>query len=133
MYIEENKLKSFMIDSGLVSDADIQQAETFVSKNPKQSIGDFLISEGKISDDDLKRVQAYLVGIPFIDISSQKIPFEILSIIPEPIARNRNIIAYGKDENRLEVAMLDTDDLSSLDFIKKKTKIITKHYNFSNQ
>ncbi|MBP9763479.1 MAG: Flp pilus assembly complex ATPase component TadA, partial [Candidatus Pacebacteria bacterium] len=121
MYIEENKLKSFMIDSGLVSDADIQQAETFVSKNPKQSIGDFLISEGKISDDDLKRVQAYLVGIPFIDISSQKIPFEILSIIPEPIARNRNIIAYGKDENRLEVAMLDTDDLSSLDFIKKKT------------
>lgn len=121
MYIEENKLKSFMIDSGLVSEADIQHAETSVAKYPNQTIGDFLISEGKISDDDLKRVQAYLVGIPFIDISSQKIPFEILSIIPEPIARSRNIVAFGKDENRLEVAMLDTDDLSALDFIKKKT------------
>lgn len=124
MYIEENKLKSFMIDSGLVSEADIQHAETSVAKYPNQTIGDFLISEGKISDDDLKRVQAYLVGIPFIDISSQKIPFEILSIIPEPIARSRNIIAFGKDENRLEVAMLDTDDLSALDFIKKKTGFI---------
>jgi len=110
-----------MIDSGLVSETDIINAEKSIANNPNQSVGDFLISEGKISDDDLKRVQAYLVGIPFIDISAQKIPFEILSIIPEPIARNRNIIAYGKDENRLEVAMLDTDDLSSLDFIKKKT------------
>ena len=115
MYIEEGKLKSFMIDSGLVSETDIALAEKLVETNPNQTIGDFLISEGKISDDDLKRVQAYLVGIPFIDISSQKIPFDILSIIPEPIARNRNIVAYNKEENRLEVAMLDTDDLSALD------------------
>ena len=121
MYIEENKLKSFMIDSGLVSEADILHAEKSVETNSNQSVGDVLISEGKISDDDLKRVQAYLVGIPFIDISAQKIPFDVLSIIPEPIARNRNIVAYNKEDNRLEVAMLDTDDLSSLDFIKKKT------------
>ncbi len=121
MYIEENKLKNFMIDSGLVSESDILLAEKTLENNPNQSIGDILVSEGKISDDDLKRVQAYLLGIPFIDISSQKIPFEVLSIIPEPIARNRNIVAYHKEDNKLEVAMLDTEDISSLDFIKKKT------------
>jgi type IV pilus assembly protein PilB len=121
MYIEEGKLKSFMIDSGLVSETDIALAEKLVETNPNQTIGDFLISEGKISDDDLKRVQAYLLGIPFIDISAQKIPLEILSIIPEPIARSRNIVAYKKEGDKLEVAMLDTDDLSSIDFIKKKT------------
>lgn len=121
MYIEEKKLKNFMIDSGLVSEADIVSAENFVSSHDGQSIGDFLVNEGKISDDDLKRVQAYLLGIPFIDISSQKIPLDVLSIIPEPIARNRNIVAYKKEDNKLEVAMLDTDDLSSIDFIKKKT------------
>ncbi len=121
MYIEEKKLKNFMIDSGLVSEADIDAAEIFVEAHPNQTISDFLVSEGKISDDDLKRVQAYLLGIPFIDISVQKIPIDILSIIPEPIARSRNIVAYKKDDNNLEVAMLDTDDLSSVDFIKKKT------------
>lgn len=121
MYIEESKLKNFMVDSGLVSEADIDNAEASISKNPNQTISDFLVSEGKISDDDLKRVQAYLLGIPFIDISAQKIPLEILSIIPEPIARSRNIVAYKKEGDKLEVAMLDTDDLSSIDFIKKKT------------
>lgn len=121
MYIEEKKLKNFMIDSGLVSEADIEAAEIFIESHPNQTISDFLVSEGKISDDDLKRVQAYLLGIPFIDISVQKIPIDVLSIIPEPIARSRNIVAYKKDDNNLEVAMLDTDDLSSVDFIKKKT------------
>jgi type IV pilus assembly protein PilB len=120
MYIEEDKLKDFIVDSGLVSRVDIDDA----IKNAKDrgmSFGDYLVSEGKIAEDDLKKVQAYILGIPFIDIGDQKIPVEILSLIPEPIARKNNIIAYQKTENVLEVAMLDTDDLASIDFIRKKT------------
>lgn len=121
MYIEQDKLKNFMVDSGLVTRQDIDAAEASLEKNPNQTIGDYLVSEGKITDDDLKRIQAYLLGIPFIDLTSQKVPFETLSIIPEPIARNHNIVPYKLDGERLEVAMLDTDDLSAIDFIKKKT------------
>jgi type IV pilus assembly protein PilB len=52
-----------------------------------------------------------------------QIKFETLSLIPEPIARRNNIIAYNHRENDLEVAMLDTDDLAAIDFIKKKTHL----------
>lgn len=120
MYIEEDKLKGFMVDSGLVSRTDIDDA-TKNAKDRGMSFGDYLVSEGKIAEDDLKKVQAYILGIPFIDISEQKIPAEVLSLIPEPIARKNNIIAYQKTDNVLEVAMLDTDDLASIDFIRKKT------------
>src|SRR5690606_28844117 len=41
-------------------------------------------------------------------------------LIPEPVARNHNIIAYKKNEDSLEIAMLDTADLPAIDFIKKK-------------
>lgn len=121
MYIEQDKLKSFLIDAGLVTQHDIDLAQEYVEKHPEQNVAEYLVSEGKVTDDDLKRIQAYLLGIPFIDLSSEKIPFDILSLIPEPIARNHNIVAYKKDGERLEVAMLDTDDLSAIDFIKKKT------------
>jgi type IV pilus assembly protein PilB len=121
MYIEQDKLKSFLIDSGLVTQADIDTADEYIEKHQNQTVGEYLVSEGKITDDDLKRIQAYLLGIPFIDLSSEKIPFDILSIVPEPIARNHNIVPYKKTGDRLEVAMLDTDDLSAIDFIKKKT------------
>lgn len=128
MFIKEDKLKEFIVDSGLISKEEIEKVSESLKNKDDVSIGDYLVSEGKISDDDLKRVQAYLLGIPFIDVGAQKIPTDVLSIIPEPIARRYNIVAYKKDEKQLEIAMLDTDDLSAIDFIKKKTglKIIPR-------
>ena len=46
---------------------------------------------------------------------------DVLTLIPEPIARTHNIIAYKRDGDSLEVAMLDVDDLASIDSVRKKT------------
>ncbi|MDD5318256.1 MAG: ATPase, T2SS/T4P/T4SS family [Candidatus Pacebacteria bacterium] len=120
MHIEEEQLKKFILDSGLVSRADIDAAE-IEAKKRGQSIGDILVSGGKVLEDDFRRMQAYLFGIPFIDLADQKLDFDVLSTIPEPIARNHNIVAFKKHKDTLEVAMLDAEDLSAIDFIKKKT------------
>lgn len=119
MHIEEEQLKDFILDSGLVSKADITKAEQ-VAQDKKQSLGKVLVSQGKITEDDLRRMQAYVLGIPFVDLKGEKLPFEVLSLIPEPIARNHNVVAFKKSDTALEVAMLDTEDLTALDFIKKK-------------
>jgi len=79
-----------------------------------------LVSKGKISEDDLRKMQAYILGIPFVNLKNQKIGFEVLSMIPEPVARNHNIVAFKNDNSSLEVAMLDTDDLAAIDFVRKK-------------
>ncbi|HVT75332.1 MAG TPA: ATPase, T2SS/T4P/T4SS family [Candidatus Paceibacterota bacterium] len=120
MYIEESQLKQFISDSGLVSKKDITDAQT-EAKAKKTGLGEILVNHGKISEDDLRKMQAYILGIPFVDLKGQKIDFAVLSLIPEPIARNHNIVAFKKEASALEVAMLDTDDLSAIDFIKKKT------------
>jgi type IV pilus assembly protein PilB len=123
MYIEEDKLKNFIIDSGLATKEEINQAVKATKENERTNFADYLVSEGKISEDDLRRVQAYILGIPFISVGFEKISFEVLSLIPEPIARKHNIVAYKKDDKNLEVAMLDTNDLSAIDFIRKKTNL----------
>lgn len=123
MYIEPTQLKKYILESGLVSSKDILAAEKEAAEKSKD-IGEILVSGGKISEDDFRRMQAHILGIPFIDLAKQKLEFEVLSLIPEPIARNHNIVAYKKGdakEGALEVAMLDTDDLGAIDFIKKKT------------
>ncbi|MEK7179881.1 MAG: GspE/PulE family protein [Patescibacteria group bacterium] len=120
MNIEETQLKEFILDSDLISRADFEAAEK-KALGEKESIGKILVNEGKITDDDLRKIQAHILGIPFVDLKGEKIDFEILSLIPEPIARNHNIIAFRNSEKTLEVAMLDTEDLSAIDFIKKKT------------
>jgi len=119
MRIEDAQLKRFIIDSGLVTRKDIDAAEK-AAKKSKTTLQEALVSGGAITEDDLRRIESYVLGIPFVALKNRKIDFEILSLIPEPVARNHNIIAYRRDGNALEVAMLDTADLPAIDFVKKK-------------
>lgn len=95
MHIEESQLKNFIIDSGLVSRADLDAAEK-EAKESNTSVGKLLVNKGRLTEDDLRRMQAYILGIPFVDLKGEKLPFDVLSLIPEPIARNHNIVAFKK-------------------------------------
>src|SRR3989338_8185408 len=119
MHIDESQLESFMIDSGLVSASEIELAKSEV-KGKNTGIGKVLVNKGILTEDGLRRMQAYILGIPFVDLRDQKLDFAVLSLIPEPIARNHNIVAFRKINDGLEVAMLDTEDLTAIDFVKKK-------------
>ena len=121
MILESKQLKDFLIDTGLVTKTEYDDIEDLVKKGKlKDTPEKILVSQGKISEDDLRRAQAYVFGIPFVDLKNQKIDFATLSIIPEPLARKNNIIAFRKNVDSLEVAMLDINDLSNIEFIKKK-------------
>ncbi|OGI88119.1 hypothetical protein A2995_00060 [Candidatus Nomurabacteria bacterium RIFCSPLOWO2_01_FULL_33_24] len=122
MYIKEDQLEKFILESGLVSKNDVDTAHK-EAKNKKQSLEAILLNQGKISEIDLKRVEAYILGIPFISLVGEKIDPDILSLIPELVAKNHNIIAFKKTSNGLQVAMLDVDDLRVIDFVKKKVGI----------
>lgn len=121
MQIAEDKLKGFLVDAGLAALQDIESAQKRVAPSGRQNFADVLVAEGKLAEHDLARVQAYLLGIPYIDVGSQKIDLETLSLIPEPIARAHSIVAYKKTPEALEVAMLQTADLPAIDFVRKKT------------
>ena len=122
MYISETHLKSFLADAGLVSQKDFDAAEVEAKKTGK-SVGDVLTSRNVIGEDELRRTHAYILGIPFVSLIGTKISYDTLSLIPEPVARRNNIIVYSHKGDELEVAMLDTDDLAAIDFIKKKTHL----------
>jgi len=120
MHVSEGELKEFIIDSGLVAKKEIDEAAK-EAETRGQSLGDILVSRGSLTEDALRRIQAYVLGIPFINLKEHKIQIEVLSLIPEPIARTHNIIAYKKDAGSLEVAMLDVEDLGSIETVSKKT------------
>ena len=122
MYISDTHLKSFLADAGLVSQKDFDNAEA-EAKQTGQPVGDILTAKSAIGEDELRRTYAYILGIPFVSLVGTNIPYQTLSLIPEPIARRNNIIAYARKGDDLEVAMLDTDDLAAIDFIKKKTHL----------
>jgi type IV pilus assembly protein PilB len=122
MKIEQKQFKAFLSDSGLVPEADIKKAEE-ESKTTGKRLEDVLLFNGKITEEDLMRLKAYILGIPFVSLVEEKIPADVLATIPEPIARTHNIVAFKQAGENLEVAMLDPEDLETIDFIRKKAHL----------
>ncbi|MDD2731941.1 MAG: GspE/PulE family protein [Candidatus Pacebacteria bacterium] len=122
MHVEPEQLKAFILDVGLVTKAQFEKALK-KSKAKKQKIEDVLVKEGLIKQEELIKLEAYILGIPFVNLKRITIPPEVLRIIPELVAKKNNIIAFRKYENNLEVAMLDPEDLRTIEFIKKKSNL----------
>jgi type IV pilus assembly protein PilB len=122
MKVELQQLKAFLLDAKLVTEAQFKEAENIANKT-NQKIGDVFISRGLISQEELIKMEAYILGIPFVNLAKEKIEDEVLKIIPEPIARSHNIIAFRKKGKDLEVAMLDPEDLRTIEFIKKTSDL----------
>jgi type IV pilus assembly protein PilB len=117
--IQDEQLKRFILDAGLIKKTDIIAVEK-IAKDERRTLAEALIAHGHMTEDDMRRVESYVLGIPFVSLKNTKIDFDVLALIPEPVARNHNIIAFKKTDKELEVAMLDTADLPAIDFIKKK-------------
>ncbi len=122
MKVEPHQLKAFLLDAGLIKEAQFDAARK-KAESTFQKVGDVLISEGLITQEELIKLEAYILGIPFVSLEKEIVPSEVLKIIPEPIARSHNIIAFRKKGQDLEVAMIDPEDLRTIEFIKKTANL----------
>lgn len=122
MRVDPQQLKAFLLDAGLINEEQFNSALK-KAEVTNQKIGDVLISQGLINQEELIKLEAYILGIPFVNLEKEKVDPKVLKIIPEPIARGNNIIAFRKKGQQLEVAMLDPEDLRTIEFIKKTTPL----------
>jgi len=122
MRVEPQQLKAFLLDAGLVTAEQFEKASEKASKT-NQKVEDALISEELISQEEIIKLEAYILGIPFVNLEKEIIPPEVLKYIPEPIARSHNIVSFRKTGANLEVAMLDPEDLRTIEFIKKTANL----------
>lgn len=125
MRISNQQLKAFLLNRKLINKEQLIRIEVIADKKGK-SIEEILISEKMIAENKIVELKAHILGIPFIDLKKSNINLDILKIIPEPIAREHNIVAINKNNNELEVAMVNPKDLKTIDFIKKMTDLRIK-------
>lgn len=120
MRIESNQLHEFLRDSSIIPKDKLEEAVVDAKKTGKE-LGAYLLENKLITEVDLQKTYAYVLGIPFVDLSKETIPIDILQTVPELIAKKYNIVSFEKSGQNLKVAMLNPEDLQTIDFIKKKT------------
>ena len=122
MKVEDQQLMAFLLDAGLVDAKELQDSAKKAKKLQKR-LADVLVADNHLTQEELIKMEAYILGIPFVNLEKETLEPEVLKIIPEPIARSHNIVAFRKKGHDLEVAMLDPEDLATIDFIKKKSDL----------
>jgi len=80
-------------------------------------------AQGPMSEDERRKLEALNLGVPFVTLGRDDISLAALVLIPEPLSRTANIIAYRHGEEGVEVALLDLVDLPQIDFLRQTHRV----------
>lgn len=119
MEISTEKLKELLVSPGLVSEPDFNIA-TAEAEAQKINLSDVLVDKDFIKDKQLGQIIAEGFGFKFVDLSQEKIDENILGLIPELVARSKEIIPFAKTSEGIKVGMTNPDDLETRHLIEKR-------------
>ena len=114
------QLGQILIEQGLISSAQLEQALEEHRKTPK-SLGRVLIDLGLIKEADLVRALAEQVGLEFVDLADYHIDPAATTLLPDALARRYRAIPIGERDGKLLVAMSDPANVYALDDIRTIT------------
>lgn len=80
----------------------------------------YLTTSGLVPDETLTKTIAHVTKVPYVNLSSAKIPPEVIKLLPQEVAERYMAVPLGEMQNRLVVAMLDADNVQAVDFLSNK-------------
>lgn len=98
------------------------------AQNQKLNLLDVLVKKDLLTDETAGKVLADLSKQKFVSLAGEKIPDDVLKIVPEVVAKKQKILAFKKDEHGLHLAMVNPNDLQLIEFVAKKTGLTVIPY-----
>jgi type IV pilus assembly protein PilB len=128
MRIPDVTMKKLLIRSGVATEEQVNALSDEASRS-KHSLQDVATQNEIIDDKTLAKAFSEYTQIPYVELVSNDISFDILNKIPERIARQYNAILFKVDEDGTNhLAMDDPDDVQAVNFIEKEIGTNTKIY-----
>ncbi len=128
MQIPNEKLKELLVNEGLIKPEDFDKISG-ESVRMSQNVSDILISRGVITKGYLNELLMSYFGVGKAALSSRSIDSNIVRLIPEEFAREKRVIAFGKEEDgSYSVAMEDPSDLEATEFLTRFFNVPIKPY-----
>lgn len=118
---EKKSLEQILLDYNVLTREQVDSALTQCQRTGKP-LKEVLISGGFLSEDQLAPYLAEQLDIPYVDLNTFIIHPDIITTVPESIARKHKLVPIFKVRNSLTVAMVDPLDFHALDALKRHVK-----------
>jgi type IV pilus assembly protein PilB len=128
MRISDVTIEKLLERSGVATGEQIEILKQ-ESARSRRSLQDLAIQNELIDKKTLTKLFADYAQIPFIELDPTEIPKDVLTKIPERIARQYNAVLFKIDpDGTMHLAMDDPDDVQAVSFIQKEIGENTKIY-----
>lgn len=87
-----------------------------------------IIEKGLTTEQEVIKARSTILGVPYVRLEGRNITAEILSLIPENVARKYHLIPFEKDVETMSVAMVDPLDQQVVEFLEQKTGLSIKAF-----
>lgn len=119
MRISDKELKTLLLSSGKVKPEAFSTAETVHEQTGKPLLT-IILERKLISETSLLKLYAKSIDAPYVELSNFKVTRDVLTKIPERIARKYQAVVFGKKDGHFLVAMADPEDFQAVDFLTKQ-------------
>ncbi|NLJ78943.1 MAG: type II secretion system protein GspE, partial [Tissierellia bacterium] len=111
------KLGELLLNHGRISREQLNEGLKDQSISGKR-LGEVLVEKGYVTNNDIIEVLEFQLGIPHVDLNKFTINPEVVTKVPENMARRYELIAIDERENLLIVAMVDPLNIFAIDDVK---------------
>ncbi len=118
----EQKILTILINKQIISPQAAEEIK-LSSISLGKSIVDILLNKRLATEDEILTAKGEVYNTPLVTLSGKGISPELLTLIPEPVAKKYKLIPFEIDKTtgKLKVAMTDPLDLPLIEFLEKKS------------
>lgn len=118
--ISSGQLKQLLVGQNLIAPERFDELYQEADRKG-QNVIDVLVSEKIAEPDYLNDLIASVLGVPRADFGAHPVNKEIVKLLNEDTARQRQVIVFDREENgAYDVAMLDPSDLETREFLQQR-------------
>ncbi|HHV32698.1 MAG: type II secretion system protein GspE [Ruminococcaceae bacterium] len=122
MKITNFKLGQILIDSGVLSEEQLQQALAR-QKNTNKRLGEILVANHFLTEMQIIRSLERQLAIPYLDLSSVSVDPTLSTLVPEELARSNHIVPVKREGSVLTIAVEDPLDYNGINDIGIYTRL----------
>lgn len=128
MRISDATIEALLKTAGKLSDEQLATLKE-EEKTTNRPLQELVVRREIVNEKDLIKLYAEHQHLPYIDLDKDHLSKEIISTLPERIARQYSAVVFKIDEDGAKhVAMEDPDDVQAVDFIQKYIGTNTRLY-----
>ena len=114
------KVIELLVAEGLVDPDDLNRVQNEVAQT-RQPLMEALTTQRIVNDDMLAHATAVMLNIPYVNLRNVEMPQSTLSLLPLEVAARIMAVPLGEANGQLAVAMLDTGNIQSIDYLATYT------------